>query len=66
LFEEVITEPHGAVSVSSHEVELITIDNFLCAKNINEIDLLKIDVEGNVLEVLKKKKRGGGDKFATR
>jgi FkbM family methyltransferase len=55
LFQEVITELHGSVAVSSHEVELITIDDFLCTKNINEIDLLKIDVEGNELEVL----RGG-------
>ena len=58
LFQEVITELHGAVSASSHEVELTTIDDFLCAKNINEINLLKIDVEGNELKVL----RGGGDK----
>ncbi len=37
---------------SSHTVDTDTIDNFCKVKKINKIDILKIDVEGNELEVL--------------
>mgnify|MGYP001157296008 CR=1 FL=1 len=37
---------------STHKVDTDTIDNFCNIKNINKIDVLKIDVEGNELEVL--------------
>ncbi len=37
---------------SSHIVDTDTIDNFCNTKKIKKIDLLKIDVEGNELEVL--------------
>lgn len=37
---------------SSHKVNTDTIDNFCNIKKINKIDVLKIDVEGNELEVL--------------
>lgn len=53
LFEEVITDIHGSGSVVSHEVDLITLDDFVAANAISEISLLKVDTEGNELEVLK-------------
>jgi FkbM family methyltransferase len=56
LFRDVITEIHGAGSAVSHEVELTTLDQFMDSEGIKEIDLLKIDTEGNELQVL----RGGG------
>jgi len=55
LFQDVITELHGAGSAVSHEVALTTLDDFVSSENIPEITLLKIDTEGNELEVL----RGG-------
>jgi FkbM family methyltransferase len=55
LFQDVITELHGAGSAVSHEVSLTTLDNFVSSQDILEIALLKIDTEGNELEVL----RGG-------
>ena len=55
LFQDVITEIHGAGSAVSHDVELTTLDQFIDSENIKEIDLLKIDTEGNELQVL----RGG-------
>ena len=53
LFEDVITEIHGSASAIAHEVELTTIDEFVDIEEITEIILLKIDTEGNELEVLK-------------
>lgn len=55
LFQDVITEIHGAGSAVSHDVELTTLDQFIESENIKVIDLLKIDTEGNELQVL----RGG-------
>lgn len=53
LFEDVITEIHGAGAAVAHEVELTTLDEFVESNGIHEISLLKIDTEGNELEVLK-------------
>jgi FkbM family methyltransferase len=53
LFRDVISEIHGSQSVTSHEVELIDLDGFIESSNIVEISLLKIDTEGNELEVLR-------------
>ena len=53
LFEDVITEIHGSGVAVAHEVELITLDEFVASEQIAEISLLKIDVEGNELEVLR-------------
>ena len=36
----------------SHSVEIIVLDEFLISQNIKEIDLLKIDTEGNEFIVL--------------
>ena len=53
LFRDVISEIHGSKSVSSHEVELIDLDGFIESNKIAEVSLLKIDTEGNELEVLR-------------
>jgi len=52
LYKEVIEKIHGEKSVS-HSVEVSTIDHFLKKENIEKVGLLKIDTEGNELEVLK-------------
>lgn len=52
LFEDVITEIHGASVAISHEIELTTLDDFINKEKITQIDLLKIDTEGNELAVL--------------
>ena len=62
LFKEVIDEIHGSKSVSFHEVELVTLDKFIDESNINHIELLKIDTEGNELQVL----RGGASSLRQR
>ncbi len=51
LYQDVITDLHRGVTVS-HSVEVITLDTFLAEKNIDQIDLLKIDTEGNEYKVL--------------
>jgi FkbM family methyltransferase len=38
--------------ISVHDVEVVTIDEFTAARNIKEIELIKVDVEGGELEVL--------------
>ena len=55
LFSEVITEIHGVGKAESHKVSLITLDDFIEENSIDMITLLKIDTEGNELQVL----RGG-------
>lgn len=62
LFQEVITEIHREGSAVAHEVEVITLDGFLKETGIDEVVLLKIDVEGNELEIL----RGGRNSIAER
>lgn len=62
LFKEVITEIHGAGAAVAHEVSLITLDEFISGEELDEVSLLKIDTEGNELEVL----RGGVNSLAER
>lgn len=52
VFRAVIEEIHRSEAVS-HEVKMITLDSFVESRNITRIDLLKIDTEGNELDVLK-------------
>lgn len=52
LYREVIEEIRGTKAVS-HPVEISTIDLFLEKEHIEEVGLLKIDTEGNELDVLK-------------
>lgn len=55
LFREVITSIHHAGDAIKHEVEVITLDDLIDKEKIDEVSLLKIDTEGNELEIL----RGG-------
>jgi len=52
LYREVISDIHGSNCVS-HSVEVIRLDDFLDEHGIEEVDLLKIDTEGNELQVLR-------------
>jgi FkbM family methyltransferase len=52
MFKEAIKESEK-VPPTTHIVEAITLDEFIRNNAIHEIDLLKIDVEGNELNVLK-------------
>lgn len=51
LYKDVIKDLHKGNPIS-HSVEIIKLDDFLKSKNINNIDLLKIDTEGNEYNVL--------------
>jgi FkbM family methyltransferase len=51
LYQNVIEDLHGRKSLS-HEVDIITLDDFVESNSILSIDLLKIDTEGHEFEVL--------------
>lgn len=51
LYKDVIKDLHKGNPVS-HSVKIIVLDDFLISQNIKEIDLLKIDTEGNEFNVL--------------
>jgi FkbM family methyltransferase len=53
LFRDVITEIHGSRDAIGHQVQLTTLDEIVAQYKIEEIALLKIDTEGNELEVLR-------------
>ena len=52
LYREVIENIHHSKAVE-HKVRVCSLDEFVKSKNIQKIDLLKIDTEGNELNVLK-------------
>ncbi|MCE7065383.1 FkbM family methyltransferase [Dyadobacter sp. CY326] len=52
IYKDVIEQIHKG-SAKGTDIELTTVDNFVSANNITEIALLKIDTEGNELNVLK-------------
>ncbi|PCI98572.1 MAG: methyltransferase FkbM [Flavobacteriales bacterium] len=52
LYKEVIEDIHKRESVK-HLVSIISLDEFVLEHNVGVIDLLKIDTEGNELNVLK-------------
>jgi FkbM family methyltransferase len=52
LYKDVIENIHKAKSIE-YKVKVIDLDTFAVGKNIDKIDLLKIDTEGNELSVLK-------------
>ena len=52
LWADVIEKVHGKESVY-YEVDVTTVDNIVNEFNIKKINLLKIDVEGNEINVLK-------------
>ena len=51
LYKDVIEGIHKQKSVE-HKVRVVTLDSFFSDKQIDRIDLLKIDTEGNELDVL--------------
>ncbi len=51
LFREVIAGLHGDL-VGTHEVSIITLDQFVQEHQIEQIDLLKLDAEGSELRIL--------------
>jgi len=53
LFPGVLKELHRAETIKETNVPLITLDAYCCAESILAIDFLKIDTEGNELNVLK-------------
>ena len=52
LFKDVIENIHKSKAVE-HKVKVISLGNFIESNHIKQIDLLKIDTEGNELNVLK-------------
>jgi len=50
VIEEIFQTDNGVASI---EFQMDTIDNFCASKNIENIDFLKMDVEGHELSVLK-------------
>lgn len=52
LYKEVIEDIHYAQS-ESYDVQVVTLDDFTLENSIEHIDLLKIDVEGHELNVVK-------------
>jgi len=52
IYKEVIESIHKGRAIK-HDVKVIRLDNFLQEHSIDRIDLLKIDTEGNELDVLK-------------
>jgi FkbM family methyltransferase len=53
LFPGVLKYLHRAETIKETNVPLITLDAYCCAESILAIDFLKIDTEGNELNVLK-------------
>lgn len=53
IYSDVFEVFHEAANVVGIDFEMITIDNFCTQRGIEHIDLLKIDTEGNELDVLK-------------
>ena len=47
------TSDKSCISIGQIEIETNTIDNYCAQNNIKEIDVLKIDVQGSEIEVLK-------------
>lgn len=62
LYQEVIEKIHKG-KATMHEVKVVTLDEFAEQNNVDRVHLLKIDTEGNELEVLKGfRKHLGADK----
>lgn len=51
VHEQVFTNIHEKTPVE-HRVQFITLDDFMSEQQLHHVDLLKIDVEGNELDVL--------------
>lgn len=53
IYKNVFKDIHHAACITDVEIELTTLDDFCEKNNIKQIDFLKIDTEGNELDVLK-------------
>jgi FkbM family methyltransferase len=53
IYSDVFKVFHEAEKIVDFDFEMVTVDNFCAQRGLKEIDLLKIDTEGNELEVLK-------------
>ncbi|MBK2357528.1 FkbM family methyltransferase [Francisella hispaniensis] len=53
VYKNVMMDLHQAEKITSHMVNVVKLDEFIREKKIEYIDLLKIDVEGNELKVLR-------------
>lgn len=51
LYKDVLEKLHNSESIA-HKIRIVTIDSFAKNNNIDRINLLKIDTEGNELKVL--------------
>lgn len=52
IYKNVISDIHKCKDVVKHKIEIKTLDSFCAEYDINQIDFLKIDTEGNEYEVL--------------
>jgi len=52
VYKEVLSDIHHAVGFANIEIEITTVDEFCKEHYIEQIDFLKIDTEGNELDVL--------------
>ncbi|MCS7052923.1 MAG: FkbM family methyltransferase [Ignavibacterium sp.] len=57
IYKSMFESFYGNKETISYEIEIITLDDFLEKENIQSVDLLKIDIEGGELEVLKGAKK---------
>ncbi len=55
IYKSVLTEIHHQKNVQGKKIELVTLDGFCQKNNIDNIDFLKLDIEGHEVEAL----RGG-------
>ena len=53
LFSEVLQQLHGVNEIGSQKVQVITLDEYCLSQEIKRIKFLKIDTEGNELDVLR-------------
>lgn len=52
IYKEVIEDIHGKKSIS-HEIKMTTLDRYIHDRNIDKVDFLKVDVEGEELNVFR-------------
>jgi FkbM family methyltransferase len=57
LFSDVLKSLHKAKHIKTLSIELILLDSYLQSENLNVVDFIKIDTEGNELAALKGAKK---------
>ena len=64
IYPDVLSTVHSASEITSVQVEMISLDDYLADRDIGDVHYLKIDTEGNELEVLRgARKLIGSDAF---